>query len=142
MRITVKDKTVDLFSTEAGQRTFDAFVCFVKEHALDERLPKGVAVACSGGGDSVLLLHLLLAYSRRYVALPMTVVHVHHGLRAAEADRDAAFVEELCHSLDVPCVIQRCDVSTYAEAHGLGTEEAARVLRYRALRFPRRRRRR
>ena len=53
-----------------------------------------VALAVSGGADSVALL---LAMCERAPALGvvLSVAHVNHGLRGADADSDEAFVREL-----------------------------------------------
>ena len=53
-----------------------------------------VAVAVSGGADSVALL-VAMADARAETGLVLSAVHVHHGLRGAEADGDAQFVAEL-----------------------------------------------
>ena len=53
-----------------------------------------VALAVSGGADSVALLRSLLAVAPQ-MGLVLSVVHVHHGIRAQAADEDAAFVEAL-----------------------------------------------
>ena len=55
----------------------------IRRHGLIE--PRG-AVTClvSGGADSTCLWHVLRALGYR-----VTAVHVHHGLRGAEADADA-----------------------------------------------------
>lgn len=97
-----------------------------------------VVVGVSGGADSVCLLAVLARLTGDGVAaeLPGTAlraVHVHHGLRGAEADRDAAFVQQLGVRLGVPVVCVRRRVAEYAAEHGLSTEEAGRVLRYEAL---------
>ncbi|ESR26171.1 tRNA lysidine(34) synthetase TilS [Lutibaculum baratangense] len=59
----------------------------------------GIAVAVSGGADSVALMHLLADWRRRAAShLPMRVLTVDHGLRegsAAEAKRVAAWAAEL-----------------------------------------------
>ena len=47
-------------------------------------------VGLSGGADSVCLLHVLWRLSVRY-GWQLQAVHIHHGLRGAEADRDAPF---------------------------------------------------
>ncbi len=91
-----------------------------------------VLCAVSGGADSVALLRVLLTL-RDTLGISLCACHVHHGLRGAEADRDAAFVRDLCAAHGVPCEIVQRDVSAYAKAHGLGIEEAARVVRYDAL---------
>ena len=64
-----------------------------------------VAVACSGGRDSVALLH---ATVRAASALGTSVValHVHHGLMA-DADRWAAQVEALCERWNVGFACER-----------------------------------
>ncbi len=57
-----------------------------------------------------------------------------NGLRGAEADGDAEFVRELCERLEVPLTIVRVDTAARQAAEGEGIEEAARELRYGALR--------
>jgi tRNA(Ile)-lysidine synthase len=87
-----------------------------------------VAVAVSGGADSVALL-LAMAAARGSSGLVLSAVHVHHGLRGEEADGDEQFVRELAERLAVPLRAERGDVPALAAAHGQGTEEAARALR-------------
>ena len=50
-----------------------------------------VVIGVSGGADSVCLLHILCTLREKY-ALRLAVVHVHHGIRGEEADRDAQFL--------------------------------------------------
>lgn len=91
-----------------------------------------VVAALSGGVDSAVLLHLLAdVCGRRPIAL--YALHVHHGIRGAEADRDAAFCENLCRELKIPLEIVRLDVPAMAAASGRGLEETAREARYAAL---------
>jgi tRNA(Ile)-lysidine synthase len=92
-----------------------------------------VCVAVSGGADSVALLLALSEANREREALGvvLTAVHVHHGLRSAEADADEAFVRELCDKLGVPLVVERVNVPARQAAEREGLEEAARELRYR-----------
>ena len=93
-----------------------------------------VCVAVSGGADSVALLLAVAEANRGKEALGvvLSAIHVHHGLRGAEADADEAFVQELCNRLDVPLVVDRVDVAGRQAAVHEGLEEAARELRYRA----------
>jgi tRNA(Ile)-lysidine synthase len=66
-------------------------------------LPRGgrIAVAVSGGPDSVCLLHVLLALAREF-GVSLSVVHLNHQLRGPESDEDESFVARLAQSLDLP----------------------------------------
>jgi tRNA(Ile)-lysidine synthase len=88
-----------------------------------------VAVACSGGADSVALLRTLIDRQNE-LGLALFVAHMNHGIRGAEADADAAFVEELAARFDLPFHLRRVDTPAAAEANRQGLEEAARTLRY------------
>ncbi len=88
-----------------------------------------LAVALSGGADSVALLHILKAW----YAGALLAIHVHHGIRGAEADRDADFCRALCARLDVPFAVIYVDVPALAAESGMGLESAARAARYEAL---------
>ncbi len=89
-----------------------------------------VLVGLSGGADSVALTHLLARCAARD-GFPLTALHVHHGIRGAEADRDAAFCAAFAKTLGVELVTVRVDVPALAEASGDGLETAARDARYR-----------
>ncbi|MFA6030725.1 MAG: tRNA lysidine(34) synthetase TilS [Elusimicrobiota bacterium] len=91
-----------------------------------------VLAAVSGGPDSVLLaLHLArLAPKKR---LKLALAHFHHGLRGAEADRDAASVRRLAARLGLPLFERRLGVARAAREEGRSVEDAGRLLRYRAL---------
>ena len=91
-----------------------------------------VCVAVSGGADSVALLCELVELNgrREPLGVVLSAVHVHHGLRGAEADADEAFVRELCDRLGVPLVVERVDVAGRQAEEREGLEEAARELRY------------
>lgn len=88
-----------------------------------------VLVAVSGGADSVCLLHLLWRL-KETLRISVCAAHYEHGIRGAESDRDCAFVEQWCAERDIPLSVGHGNVPQYAKAHGLGTEEAARILRY------------
>jgi tRNA(Ile)-lysidine synthase len=99
---------------------------------LDEYLLRAgqrIGAAVSGGADSVALLRTLLA-RRAALGLVLSVIHVHHGIRGEEADRDQAFVERLAVEHGVPAHIHRVDTPSYTAHHGETLEEAARHLRY------------
>ncbi len=92
-----------------------------------ELVGQRVLVALSGGPDSVALFHLLQDES---LALDLEAVHVHHGIRGEEADRDASFCEALSHQWEVPFHLVRIDPGTPLTA---GREGTWRRRRYRAL---------
>ena len=95
--------------------------------------PKGakIIVGLSGGADSVALLHVLYGMKEVF-QWDITAVHIHHGLRGAEANEDACFAEDFCEKLGVPCIVKRYDVRAEAEKRGMGEEETGRLLRYAA----------
>lgn len=95
--------------------------CLDRVTAPGERL----ALAVSGGSDSVALAGLVAAQ----VADRAVVLHVQHGLRAS-ADRDAAFVRDLCRGLGLPC--RELAAPPLPEDPGR-SETAARRRRLRAL---------
>jgi len=90
-----------------------------------------VLAAVSGGADSVCLAHYL-AQARKRRRLSLNFLHVHHGLRGRDADRDARFVEQLGQCLDVPVTVVHVKTVQQAKIRGQGIEDAARKLRYEA----------
>jgi tRNA(Ile)-lysidine synthase len=84
---------------------------------------KRVAVALSGGVDSVVLLHLLRAAAPR-LGCTLSAVHVHHGL-SPSAGAWARFCRTLCRGWRVPIVVRRVKV----RKAGSGIEAAARQAR-------------
>lgn len=88
-----------------------------------------IVVGVSGGADSVALLHILKGFAH-VQNWSLTAIHVHHGLRGTEADRDRDFVENICQKWGVPCKVYCFDVAKEAQKRGLGTEETGRLLRY------------
>ena len=90
----------------------------------------GVLVGLSGGADSVGLL-LVLWKLRETFQISLRALHVHHGLRGAEADRDAAFSRMVCERLEVPFYEFRIDAAKEALDRKCSVEEAGRQARYR-----------
>ncbi len=89
---------------------------------------ESVLVGLSGGQDSVALLHSLVTIQG--VNLRIGALHVHHGMRGAEADQDAAVVADLCERLALPCTTVHRDVPAEVEKGGLNPEQAGRAARY------------
>lgn len=113
----------------------DALMLEIKRYIGANQLIRpgdGVVVGLSGGPDSVFLLYALHTLQPR-MDFTLRAVHVHHGIRGVEADRDEAFSEKLCAKLDIPFQAVHVAAPAYAAQHGLSLEEAARILRYEAL---------
>lgn len=92
-----------------------------------------VLVAVSGGPDSVALCHLLHRLCHTHM-IRLAVAHVHHGLRGAQADEDARFVQDFGSRLGLPVVVQQLNVRSWQKRHGGSLPMAARTLRYESLR--------
>jgi tRNA(Ile)-lysidine synthase len=87
-----------------------------------------ILIGLSGGMDSVVLLHLLHELSSRY-DWQLSALHVHHGI-SPNADAWADFCAELCARHAIPLHIERVDISSLRDEHGI--EAAARKLRHAA----------
>ena len=103
--------------------------CIAKHNLIPEGTP--VVAAVSGGADSIAMLCLLYAY---LAPEQITVVHVNHGIRGAEAKRDAEYVQAICAQLQLSCRLIEVDIPQIAQSRGLGWEECARIERYGFLR--------
>lgn len=88
-----------------------------------------ITVGFSGGSDSTALLHALAVCIG---ADKLCAVHVNHGIRGEEADRDEEFCKSVCEKLNVEFVAVRYDIPSIAQKEKLGLEECARKYRYRA----------
>lgn len=98
---------------------------------------ESVIVGISGGADSVCLLSMLKRYfyeqnGEGYYSR-LKAVHVHHGIRGTEADRDMDFVREFCENQGIELYIRYYDVPAYSKEQRISCEEAGRILRYQAM---------
>ena len=118
------------------------------KHSVIETLPRRVFAVCkargledlllheplvigvSGGADSFTLLHILLALRTGEALQSIHVGHLDHRFRGGESVADMEFVKELCAEWGVGFTAAAFDVPSYAAAHGLSAEEAARGARY------------
>lgn len=92
-----------------------------------------MAAAFSGGNDS-LAMALLLKELSAEMGFSLVLFHVNHHIRGAAADADAAWAEEFGRQMDIPVRVFDVEPLAYAKEHtGVSVEEAARILRYRAM---------
>ncbi|MEQ6389444.1 tRNA lysidine(34) synthetase TilS [Bacillaceae bacterium S4-13-58] len=88
-----------------------------------------VLVGVSGGSDSVALLHFLQSNQTLW-GIRIIAISVDHGLRGRESEEDCLFVKELCKKWKIPFEAEKVDVKSYKANNKLGTQQAARDLRY------------
>lgn len=86
-----------------------------------------LAVAVSGGRDSVALLHYLHKNAEE-AHISLSALTCCHGIRPS-AEADVAFVEELCRAWGVPLTVFRADVPARAKQSGRNLEEEGRLFR-------------
>lgn len=88
-----------------------------------------VVVGLSGGADSCALVHILSRLADK-MDLNVMAVHVNHGIRGEEADRDEKAAEDFCGRLGVSFMAFHCDIPLESVKRGVGEEEAGRLVRY------------
>jgi len=93
------------------------------------RAGERVAVAVSGGADSVALLRLLLDLQAR-LGIVVSVAHVNHHLRGRASDADERFVAGLAAAHNLEFHLERVDVAAKAKREKANLEDAARRARY------------
>jgi tRNA(Ile)-lysidine synthase len=88
-----------------------------------------LAVAVSGGADSIALLFLLLELKGE-LGIVLSVAHVNHKLRGQESDEDERFVAQLAAQRGLEFFVCEASVPASVDAIGAGVEAAGRELRY------------
>ena len=89
---------------------------------------KSVAVALSGGKDSMALLNLLLE-SKTFKG-QVKAINVEHGMRGESSVKDSEFVKDYCKQKNVPLKCYSVNAPEYSEKTKTSLEEGARILRY------------
>ena len=97
---------------------------YINKESLLKRGEK-VIVTCSGGADSIFLLHIL-----NKLGFECVVAHCNFHLRGEESDRDENFVREFCKKENLILLVEHFDTKKYAAENKLSIEMAARELRY------------
>lgn len=88
-----------------------------------------VAVAVSGGSDSMALLHYLTTRQKE-LGITVKALNVEHGIRGEKSISDTNFVKEFCKNNDIPLITYSINCVEYANQNKLSIEEGARKLRY------------
>lgn len=103
---------------------------WIKQNELIPR-NSNVAVGVSGGPDSLSLLHFLHHY-RKQLHIKVSAITIDHQLRSDTSEEDIQFVEAFCEAFNIPCYSRSVSVPKYQKKYSLGTQVAARTLRYQA----------
>ncbi len=82
-------------------------------------------VACSGGVDSVVLVHLLISLGFKPI-----ILHCNYHLRDEESNRDEAFVRSMGAQLNLEVNVKSFDTKKSMQDMGKGVQEVTRMLRY------------
>lgn len=103
-------------------------LAFVHRHQLLTK-DSTVLIGVSGGPDSMALLHFLCSIREAW-NLELIAISVDHQLRGEEAQADLHYVQEQCAHWQVKFVGTSVDVPSYKQERHVGTQIAARALRY------------
>ncbi|OQW40889.1 MAG: tRNA(Ile)-lysidine synthase [Proteobacteria bacterium SG_bin4] len=104
-----------------------SLLCHVQEALHTHIKPDDrLAIALSGGVDSVVLLHVLSKLSAE-IPFSLTAVHVNHGI-SRNAPLWSQFCSDLCHSYGIPIDIANLNLK---KEPGISLEALAREERYR-----------
>ncbi len=101
----------------------------ISEHHM---IPTGsiLGIGLSGGADSVCLAHILLNNKEKLGISKLKAIHIHHGIRGEEADRDLDFCRKFCENNGIEFVFYKVDIPAQAQKTGESIEECARRIRY------------
>ncbi len=109
--------------------SFDSKVrSFINEHELIQRGDR-LLIACSGGIDSMGLLHLFLAL-RKNLEIEIFVAHVDHMLRGKVSLEDRLFVENFCKDTGVKVFSTSIPIPKLLEEEGGNSQAVCRRERY------------
>ncbi len=99
----------------------------INKYSMIEKGDK-IAIACSGGMDSMCLLHYLNSIKKE-VGFSLCAVTIDHNLRETSAD-DSAFVVNYCKANDITVYKYKVNAKQLAEDKNISLELAAREARY------------
>ena len=87
-----------------------------------------IGVACSGGADSMSLLHYL-SQNKEALDIEVVAINIDHNIRS-NSSSDSAFVSAFCKENHIKCYKFNIDVFKLMNDQKLTLEEAARKARY------------
>ncbi|WP_153723247.1 tRNA lysidine(34) synthetase TilS [Sporosarcina cascadiensis] len=88
-----------------------------------------VLVACSGGVDSIALLHFLATH-RQTLSIEAGAIHIDHMLRGKESAEDAYAVEQLCKEFHLPFYSEKVPIPSLVKNSGGNVQMLCREERY------------
>ncbi|QMW06543.1 tRNA lysidine(34) synthetase TilS [Spirosoma foliorum] len=100
------------------------FLAFINDNQLFGSNDR-VLLAISGGIDSMVMAELFHRINQ-----PVAIAHVNFGLRGAESEADALFVQNKAEQYGVPFHGTRFDTKAVAAERGVSIQMVARELRY------------
>ena len=103
---------------------------YIRQYHMIEKGDR-IVIGVSGGADSVCLLMALCSLQEK-LGFQVLVCHVNHELRGEEAAQDEAYVEMLCHKMQVPFFAFHENVELIAKKRKESLEEAGRYVRRQA----------
>ncbi len=101
---------------------------YITKHKLLES-GDHVLLGCSGGIDSMVLLHYLKSQEAIF-GIRVEAVHVNHMLRGDESIGDRLFTESICHQWNIPCHSRDIPIPSILEAAGGNKQHVCRQERY------------
>jgi tRNA(Ile)-lysidine synthase len=103
---------------------FESIEKFITQNHLFNKEDK-LLVAVSGGVDSMVLCDVLFKLNYK-----ISIAHCNFQLRGDESDGDELFVENYAKEIGINCHKKRFNTEGYAKENKVGSQEAARDLRY------------
>jgi len=88
-----------------------------------------IAVALSGGSDSMALLNFMQSQAEKY-HFTVIALNVEHGIRGDASISDTEFVKNYCKAHNVPLLSYSVNAKELATTEKISLEESARILRY------------
>jgi tRNA(Ile)-lysidine synthase len=100
----------------------------VRDFILEVPAGQTLAISCSGGIDSICLADVLYRVYRISLQNPVVVLHVMHGLRPEENEKEKSLLMDFADNRNLPIYFLDGKVSK-----GNGLQERARKIRYNAI---------